>query len=169
MQNKKMDCLVKHNLVTVSMETPMIEAYQKLRLHNIRHLPVVTSQGYLIGIISQRDFDRAKVAEQSELAKLGFMFQKDARVDDYMNDDVQILSLDSDLEDAIDNMLDFKISSCVITEKGIAVGIITTDDLLLLLKQDLKKPSVKLRNKFEALLKTSPLGTLGQMLSNMGI
>jgi CBS domain-containing protein len=44
------------NLVTVSQDTPFAESRRLLISHGIRHLPVVNSQGKLVGLLVARHF-----------------------------------------------------------------------------------------------------------------
>jgi CBS domain-containing protein len=48
--------IMQRNLVTVFPETPVREALDSMRRHRISCLPVVTHEGKLVGIVSERDF-----------------------------------------------------------------------------------------------------------------
>jgi len=51
----KAESVMSKNVVTVSEESSIYEAIDKMRAHNIRHLPVIDSQGKPVGVISLRD------------------------------------------------------------------------------------------------------------------
>ena len=51
----KAESVMSKNIVTVSEESSIYEAIDKMRAHNIRHLPVIDSQGKPVGVISLRD------------------------------------------------------------------------------------------------------------------
>lgn len=51
----KVESLMSKNVITVSEESSIYEAIEKMRAHNIRHLPVVDDQGKPVGVISLRD------------------------------------------------------------------------------------------------------------------
>ena len=60
MESKKIAMYMSRELVKVSAGTPLVNAYAILRENLIRHLPVVNDSGIVIGVISDRDFARAK-------------------------------------------------------------------------------------------------------------
>ena len=45
------------NPIVVEIGGTLADAYQKMRDHGIRHIPVVDDSGKLAGIFSDRDFD----------------------------------------------------------------------------------------------------------------
>lgn len=47
--------IMTENPVTVNPDTPLIEAVEKMREANIRHLPVVDEEGKPVGMLSLRD------------------------------------------------------------------------------------------------------------------
>jgi CBS domain-containing protein len=51
----KVEYLMSKNVITVNEDSSIYEAVDKMISHNIRHLPVVDSQGKPIGLISIRD------------------------------------------------------------------------------------------------------------------
>lgn len=158
-------------LIKVHTYTSLFDAHKMLKDNLIRHLPVVDDSGIVIGVISDRDFARAQMPDivvpitgvQNDCIPI------DATVGDYMSDDFYTISIDGDLKEAISRMIDTKTSSCLVEKDGKIVGIITTEDLLRMLKEYMESPIGSLRTKFESFILNSPLGVLGHVLSNMGI
>ncbi len=171
MESKKIAMYMSRELVKVSAGTPLVNAYAILRENLIRHLPVVNDSGIVIGVISDRDFARAKIpgGVAPITSACGNGFPIDATVGDYMSDDLYTISVDGDLKEAISLMIDTKTSSCLVEKNGEIVGIITTEDLLRMLTEYMEGPIGSLRTKIESFLVNSPLGAMGYMLSNMGL
>lgn len=51
--------IMSRNLITVSHNTPLAQAWQLLREHRIKALPVVDGDGHIVGIVTQTDLLRA--------------------------------------------------------------------------------------------------------------
>ena len=56
-------------VTTVTPDTLVRTAYQVMRDTQIRHLPVVTNEGTLVGIITDRDIRRAAASDVPHLAE----------------------------------------------------------------------------------------------------
>jgi len=54
-ENVKVEHLMSKNVITINEDGSIYEAIDKMRAHNIRHLPVVDNQGRPVGLISLRD------------------------------------------------------------------------------------------------------------------
>ncbi len=47
--------IMTENPVTIGEDAPLVDAVEKMRELNVRHLPVVSKEGKLVGILSVRD------------------------------------------------------------------------------------------------------------------
>lgn len=104
--------------ITVRDTDPVSEAKKKMQSFEVRHLPVVGSTGAALGIISDRDVQRAGVNPAHT-------------VKDYMSVPLQAVGTGTPLRKVAQQMLEKKISSFVVEDaQGKMVGIITTDDIL---------------------------------------
>jgi CBS domain-containing protein len=168
---KKIGNIMSGQLINVNANLPLEEAYSILRDNWIRHLPVVDENNHVIGIISDRDFSRAIVPDSKKTLPSYTIpeFPPLATVGMYMSSDPFTISIDGDLKEAVQIMVETKTSACLVAKNGEMVGIITSEDLLKLLTEYLEKPSGSMRERIEAYLMNSPLGAIGQMLSNAGI
>ena len=102
-------------------EDQSIETAEKLmKIRRVRHLPVINNKNELVGVISYHDIDAAS--------------DKSAPVRFYMVRNVQILDRGTNVKKAIDVMLKNKISSVLIADSEQVIGIVTTTDLLQLLR-----------------------------------
>jgi CBS domain-containing protein len=171
MSGQKISKVISKNLLTVRPEASLIQAYQLLGEHEIRHLPVATEQGIVVGIISDRDFLLAQLPDshRDDTQPWPPNFAPGAKVADFMTTDLKVISIDGDVKEAIEFMINMKISSCLVAKENMIVGIVTTEDLLVLLKSYLENPSVTLKDKIENYILSSPLGTLAHQLANAGI
>lgn len=135
-------------LITLNMEDSVRTAYQLMQEHRFRHLPIKDSAGNIMGILSDRDVQRAMKTTREGL-EVQIEFNPEDRCQDYMQWPVQTCSEATTIHEAVDYMLKEKISAfLVMDETGKrARGILTTDDLLKLLKEVLSKdPQLSKKN-----------------------
>jgi len=172
-----MKTLAKENmstqLITVTAEASLAVAYEKMRKFNIRHLPVVDITDSIVGILSDRDLQRAMISEITGaglFARETCEFNPDHTVRDYMNYPVKTVNIQDPLRVVTEKMLIEKVSAYLVLEKDQVAGIITTDDLLgvldLLLK-DQEHPGVK--EKIQGILANPNLGKIAQIMSDVGV
>lgn len=120
------------NLVTISAYEPIAQARDLMDEKKFRHLPVVDKEGMVVGILSDRDVNRAMSP-----AGPGFMAGK--LVSDFMSWPAITVDEDMALADVAEGMIDEKVSSFLVTREGReVVGIVTTEDLLKVLKNLLR-------------------------------
>jgi len=109
--------LMNKNPVTVEPTESLAEAEAKMHGGNFRHLPIVQG-GKLIGMLSDHDIRQHH----------GHL--KDTRVTGAMTDDPITVTADMAIEDAVEIMLERKISALPVLDEGKLAGIITTTDML---------------------------------------
>jgi acetoin utilization protein AcuB len=126
-------------LVKVESTSGLASAFQLMRSHRIRHLPVVDSNGWIIGILSDRDVNRAMLPEPSADVPRGAVeFNPAHRVGDFMSWPVWAVPDHAPVGFVAQQMLEQKISAVLIRgSSGRVKGIVTTDDLLRLLVETL--------------------------------
>jgi len=124
--------------------------------NKFRHLPVVNEAGAIVGVLSKRELKHL-----SHLAELpvGYAMASPAiHIDE-----------GAPLRDAIFKMLDQKISSILVAnQEGLAVGIITTDDLLWYLCHLLEDNRQK-RFSFSSLVDLQTVGEVARQIAATGI
>lgn len=121
--------------VTVSSDVDYREAYQLFIKHHIRHLIVVRSMGEVAGIVTETDF----------LNHLGLEYFMDLMsVDQIMSRNLVAIQPGTSSFTARKLMSERRISSLVVEEQGLPVGILTERDLLQIIRRenDLQKISV---------------------------
>lgn len=149
MKAKLKDFMSAHPLA-VRDDEPLAPAYFRMIREGYRHLLVIDKVGHLVGIISDRDFQRSMwpATTMTSFGHDGPIFKANAVVSDYMSWPVRSLSQNEDLEAAVRIMIDEKVSAIVITENQEMVGIITSEDMMIILASYVKS-SVSIGDKLK--------------------
>ena len=127
--------------ITLNVDESLCRVAEIFEKKNIRHLPIVNSQGVILGVISQRDLHRIAspkrgpkgeyLYDQGELAK--FILKQ------HIIERVISLSPEDTLETAVEIMAEKKLGCIPIVDPdGKAVGIVTVPDLLKLFLKTLR-------------------------------
>jgi len=118
--------------VTITAQTSVLNARRLLRLHRVRHLPVVTSGDHLVGIVSDRDIelrdDRIAVALSALQSDL--LAGRYRCVDTIMAAPVHTVGPDEPVSLAAKLMLRWQVNALPVIDHGRLVGIVTTADCL---------------------------------------
>ena len=119
-------------VTTVTPDTLVRMAYQRMRDMHIRHLPVVTNEGTLVGIITDRDIRRAAASDVPHLMEhelLALLAQ--LRVQDIMTPEVVTVGGTTPLQEAGQMLLQKRFGCLpVVHANHTLAGIITVTDLL---------------------------------------
>jgi CBS domain-containing membrane protein len=121
------------DVVTLGRNERLIHADDVMRLGRIRHLPVIDSDGTLVGIISQRDLFHSGLVQalgygtHAQRKALDMVVVKEA-----MTSEVLTIAPDALLSAAAAIMLERKIGCLVVTENQKIVGILTESDFVKL-------------------------------------
>jgi CBS domain-containing protein len=119
-------------VTTVTLETLVSIASQTMHGKKIRHLPVVTGQNTLVGVLTDRDVRRAEASDAPHMAEheLTYLLDK-LRVQDIMTRDVVTVSSITPIEEAGQIFLQKKFGCLpVVRDNNTLRGIITLTDLL---------------------------------------
>ena len=104
-----------------------------MRLGRIRHLPVVSDEDELVGILSQRDLFRSALARSigyGEVAQTHIIESLDVK--EVMTTKVVTVNQNASLVDAAQTMLDHKIGCLVVMDDAKITGILTESDFVKL-------------------------------------
>lgn len=128
------------NLITVGWDERMEVAHRRMLTNRLRHLPVHNEHDEIVGMLSNRDVQRAMISEvqhhtATALSSEAIRFDPECRVRDYMAWPVLTVSKDADLRTVIALMLGNRVSAVLVRDGGKAVGILTTDDMLKILAE----------------------------------
>lgn len=130
-------------VISVEPSTSIGAAARLMLAHRISGLPVVASDGTLVGVVSEEDFMRrgelgtvskrswwleflvgpGKVAEE-------YVRAHGRRIDEIMSTDVVTISRDTTLDEVVETMSRRRIKRLPVIENGKLVGIVSRSDLL---------------------------------------
>jgi CBS domain-containing protein len=161
-------------LVTILDSETLDEAYTLMYRNKIRHLVVKNKRGEVVGVLSDRDVQRAmqsKISESFGFKLESVKFEEGSRVLDYMSWPVKTFTTDTDIKIVIQKMLSEKVSAFLIStaSESEIVGIVTTDDFLHLLMRLLDDSDEDKPYVLGDVLSNPLFGRLGQMVSDVGI
>ncbi|MBL8859004.1 MAG: CBS domain-containing protein [Planctomycetes bacterium] len=111
-------------LVVISPAQPLSEAIRLMRLHDVRHLPVVKGKQF-VGVISQRDIYLLQSLDASNPSQVA--------VAEAMTDDPYTVEPDEPVDRVARAMAQRKIGTAVVTHGERLLGLFTTSDALLAL------------------------------------
>jgi CBS domain-containing protein len=125
--------IMSDGIVTIEDTANCHEAVEKMVRHRVRHLPVVTGRGMLCGIVTDRDL-RHYLFEPESFRQVGAVsvesLLKSKPVSRVMSAPVITVDADEPLECAARVMLEGKLGSLPVLDKGRLAGIVTEADLL---------------------------------------
>jgi acetoin utilization protein AcuB len=118
--------IMKTPVMGITAETTVADAWTLMRTHGFRHMPVISGDQMLIGIVSDRDLLRyANILERGERGTLP------ASVNQIMTTRVLAATAASDIREVAQVMLLERISAMpIIDEMRRPVGMVTVTDIL---------------------------------------
>jgi acetoin utilization protein AcuB len=121
--------LMTRDPVTVTRETPVLEALKIMQDHDFRRLPVVDDDGRPVGVVSQPAIESLK--PQSGVPMIWQVGPWAARhtVGEVMNKKVVIVKPTDTVEVATSKAQNAKVGSLLVVEDNKLVGIVTTNDI----------------------------------------
>ena len=132
MKNTKLSEMMVRNIISVFVDDLFSNVEEKLRLHQIRHLPVIDHHNKLVGILTQRDLYHTVAPRKTES---GDYYDK-AALDSFilkhiMTPDPLALKPDDTIAHAIQIFATLKYGCIpIVMEDRTLVGIVTQHDAL---------------------------------------
>lgn len=144
-------------LVTINFNENMDTAYRRMKKRQLRHLPVCDDSGEVVGMLSDRDVQRAMISEVTHespgpASSESIAFDPAARVRDYMGWPVLTVEQNSDVRLVAERILQEKVSALLVKDGPATVGIVTTDDLMKVLIDLLGDPKTPARWTLKGIL-----------------
>lgn len=134
--------LMSTDLITIRTTDRITDAYKLMHEKGIRHLPVMDERNVLVGILSDRDIQRAMNVRRLNNCQQEVHLDASIPVEDFMSWPVYTVNENATVRTVAEQMLSQKVSSFLVqAEDGRVKGIITTDDLLKLFLMDDEKIS----------------------------
>lgn len=135
------------NPITVDQDEGIGEALKLMRDRGVRRLPVLNSDGELVGIVSDKDLLYASPSPATSLSvhELHYLLSK-LTVKEVMSSPVITATEYTPLEEAARLMADNKIGGLPVLRDGKVVGIMTETDMFKIFLEILgaRKPGVRL-------------------------
>ena len=119
-------------VITIGQDAPASLAFDLLLTNNIRHLPVVSKAGKLVGIITDRDLNEALIPlNPSPLQKNMYQTVKKIKANKIMTPNPITIEEDTPIDQAAKIFLERKIDCLPVKDtKGRLSGILTSTDIL---------------------------------------
>jgi acetoin utilization protein AcuB len=117
--------------VTITPDTPLLEAEWRMQEGGFRHLPIVDEDDRLVGIVSDRDLREAAPSDATALSRqeLTYLLSR-LEVRDVMKTPVITARPGEPAETAAIRMRENKVGALPVVQDDRLVGIVTTDDML---------------------------------------
>lgn len=140
-------------VLTVRPHTPVKELVAGLEKHGITGVPVVNAEGELVGVVSFSDVARKSAVSDSVhhceyyvnpswgTVDLITPEHGDKTVEEIMTKLVLDIDEDADLLQATELMTNFRIHRLIVTRQKKVVGVLSSSDLVKVLRDLLKKGS----------------------------
>jgi CBS domain-containing protein len=121
--------------VTVAPRTSVKQGLRLLDRHHVTALPVVGSDGHLLGVVSEADLlhDAVRHDDRTSLIPHEHSHSAARSVEDVMSTLSMTVSPDSDLSDAVELMTGTAVKSLPVVERGRVVGVVSRSDVVHLL------------------------------------
>jgi CBS domain-containing protein len=114
--------VMNRNVIATRPDVKIKEAVKIMNKLSIGSLVVLDEKNNIVGIVTERDI--LKSIEKDIDPEIN-------EVKDIMSKNVKTVSSDTDLKDAVDIMLKYKIKKLPVADNGNLVGIITTSDIVV--------------------------------------
>lgn len=117
------------NLITVTGQTPIFDAIDLMKKHDIHRLPVMEN-GRMVGLITEGVIQESMPSKATSLSvyEMNYLINK-TKVGDVMLKNVETINADALLEDAIKVMRTKSVGVLPVLSAGELVGIITNNDI----------------------------------------
>ncbi|MDD5225905.1 MAG: CBS domain-containing protein [Candidatus Omnitrophica bacterium] len=141
MQNLLLKDIMTKDPVTLNIDEPFCRVAQIFQERDIRHLPIVNSQGMILGIISQRDLNRIASPKKGPNGEYLYDPEELSKyiLKQHVIQKVFSLSPEGTLEKAVELMAEKKLGCMpVASSDGKVVGIVTITDILKLFLKSLR-------------------------------
>ena len=122
-------------LITATPEMSVKQAFMTMRMHRVRHLPVVDGDR-LVGIISDRDLRRPRWAENIDDWTAYYQVTDDITVSDVMTKNPEVVHTYDKILKAVSVFREQRYGALPVLDKEQnLVGILSAQDLLLALEE----------------------------------
>ena len=144
----KVSSYMTRQVISISPNMGIREAFFRMRENFIRHLPIVDETNKLIGIISDRELRRPNWVDEAHDISHVYYLDNSMLVSDVMITNVHVLHTYDTLKKAVSLLLDKQIGAVPVLDKnGDLVGMLSAIDLLRALQDDISQETAKKEKK----------------------
>ena len=131
-------------VVFISPDMGIREAFFKMKEHSIRHLPIVDENNNLLGVISDRELRRPNWVDEANDISHVYYLDNSMQVRDVMIRKVHVLHTYDTLHKAVALLLKNHIGAAPVLDKtGMVVGMLSAIDLLRALEDIIEQQKNK--------------------------
>ena len=116
------------NVITVSPDTPVLEALKTMKEHNFSRLPVVNGNGRLVGLVTRNRLESTRPKTTAPILWQITYVLHHTTVGDVMRKRVSNVKPTDTVEHAVAKAQSAKVGTLVVVDNGKIVGICTTTD-----------------------------------------
>ena len=159
---------MKHPVITVSPDMPIVEALNLMKRERIRRAPVV-KDGKIVGIVSDKDLLNASPSPATSLSvwEMNYLLSK-IMVKEVMSKKVLTVGEDTPIEEAARIMADNKIGGLPVMRDDHVVGIITETDLFKIFLELMGAREMGVRVTALISEQTGTLARITQAIASLG-
>lgn len=137
-----------NQVVSISPDVGIREAFFLMKENSIRHLPIVDENKKLIGIISDRELRRPNWVDEAQDISHVYYLDNSMHVKDVMIENVHVLHTYDTLSKAVDLLLEHGIGAAPVLDKTEElVGMLSAIDLLRALSDMIDEQKKKKKKK----------------------
>ncbi|MHC4250881.1 MAG: CBS domain-containing protein, partial [Planctomycetota bacterium] len=126
--------IMQKDVATCGPDEMLDAILSRMRERRIRHMPVVTESGALVGVLADRDIRNVSFASRRHSESLGHLVVLSIPAQDVMAPEPVTTTPDESVKDALQKMKERNVGCLPVMESGKLVGIVSTVDLLRLLE-----------------------------------
>ena len=141
--SKPLQDMLNRDVITISPTAPVSEAAYLMMREEIGSLVVVDNQMHPVGIVTDRDLVVYAVAEGKN--------PDDAIVEEVMTKDVVYVEEETNILDILSTMSEYSIRRMPVTKNGRLTGIISVDDLIVVIANELVDLAMAVSSKSKVL------------------
>ena len=119
------------NVVSVTSDTPIMEARKIMETHKIRRVPVI-DRGKLVGLVTLDRIIGVGPSQATSLSiwEINYLLAK-MKIGEIMQKDVVTIEPDASIEQGLSRGFNMKVGIMPVVENGKVIGVVTTTDFML--------------------------------------
>ncbi len=157
-------------VISVTPETMVDEAYKTMAARRISCVPVVTSDGRPVGVLSESDLLRVGRMQPSALAGMLVVELPSEPVRHHMHEGIVTVGPDTSAKAAAEVLAEKRIHRVFVEKDGVIVGVFSTEEVLVALREKrIPTPIEQVMTKpVETVLTTASISEAAARLDHAG-